>query len=268
LDASALSPGEYQAIVAIEHNDPAQLIPIEVPAGLSVIERQVGLLLAPSRQEGGGLSATTVDYLFAVKNAGNYTDGFSLEASGEWTATLSADTTGPLGVGETYVFTLSVSIPATAAEGNSDSATVTARSASDPGVSATAEAVTTCTGEREAGLSLTPTVQERSGLPGAAVVYTFTLTNEGNYADSFNLEASGAWPATLSAETTGLLGVGESYVFTLSVAIPAAADEGNSDMTTITARSQYDSEVWDSAEAITTAALRKLYLPLLLRNSD
>jgi hypothetical protein len=122
--------------------------------------------------------------------------------------------------------------------------------------------------ERQAGVSLTPSLQERSGVPGELVVYSFILTNAGNYTDSFRLELSGAWPATLSADTTGPLGVGESLELTLSVAIPGSAEEGSSDTTTITARSECDNEVWDSAEAITTAALWKLYLPLLLRNSD
>jgi YVTN family beta-propeller protein len=39
-DATTLSPGDYQATLAIEHNDPAQSSPVELPVTLTVVKRQ------------------------------------------------------------------------------------------------------------------------------------------------------------------------------------------------------------------------------------
>jgi hypothetical protein len=97
------------------------------------------------------------------------------------------------------------------------------------------------------------------------------VTNLGNYTDTFSLEASGVWVPTLSHDTTDPLDVGESFVFTLEVAIPATADEGSSDLATITAQSGFDSEVSSSAEVTTTALPPpgwQVYLPLILKNSE
>jgi hypothetical protein len=65
--------------------------------------------------------------------------------------------------------------------------------------------------------------------------------------------------------------MGESFVFTLEVAIPATADEGSSDLATITARSASDPAVSSSAEVTTTALPPpgwQVYLPLVLKNSE
>jgi uncharacterized membrane protein len=129
----------------------------------------------------------------------------------------------------------------------------------------------TMTVEGEVALSLVPALQEGSGLPGETVVYTLTVTNLGNYTDTFSLEASGVWVPTLSAATTGPLGVGESFVFTLDVAVPGTATPGSGDTTTIIAQSMADPAVSESAEAITTAvsvSRRPVFLPLVLKNSD
>jgi YVTN family beta-propeller protein len=120
----------------------------------------------------------------------------------------------------------------------------------------------------QAALSLIPALQERKGAPGETVVHTFTLTNQGNANDTFSLNASGVWTPTLSADTTGSLGVHESFVFTLGVTIPSAATHGISDTTTITARSTLDSGVSESVRAMTTAiSPYRIYLPLVIRNS-
>jgi len=54
-------------------------------------------------------------------------------------------------------------------------------------------------------------------------------------------------------------------VFTLGVAIPRTAVCGSSDTTTIIARSTFNTEVWKSAQAVTTVRPRKLFLPLILK---
>jgi hypothetical protein len=125
--------------------------------------------------------------------------------------------------------------------------------------------------ERQADLSLTPPTQEGTGVPGDTVIYSFSLMNEGNYTDTFSLDASGAWLPTLSAISTGQLGMGKSFVFTLEVAIPSNATEGSSDTTTVTAQSGFDSAVSGSAEVITTAGPPlgwRVYLPIVLKVAE
>jgi YVTN family beta-propeller protein len=141
-DARALSPGDYEAIVAIEHNDPGQADPAELPVTLTVVERQAGLSLAPILQQGNGRPGDTVVYTVTLTNEGNYTDTFTLEVSGLWPADVSAEDTGPLAAGESMAFQIEVTVPISATYGMSDTTTITGRSVYDPDVSASAQVVT------------------------------------------------------------------------------------------------------------------------------
>jgi uncharacterized membrane protein len=124
-------------------------------------------------------------------------------------------------------------------------------------------------GELSAGLLvMTP---GGTGAPGSVSVYTFTVTNEGNYTDTFDLAASGAWTATLSTNTAGPLAPGEAFTFTLDVAIPDGAAPGEEDVTTVTATSGWDTAIWATVQVTTTAAggeAYAVYLPVVLRASS
>jgi hypothetical protein len=96
-------------------------------------------------------------------------------------------------------------------------------------------------------------------------VYTFTLTNLGNVTDTFELEVSGAWTATLSAGDTGALGVGESVVVTVTVMIPAGAGLGDDEVVTLTATSVLDAEVSRAAVITTRVASWVIHLPVIFR---
>jgi YVTN family beta-propeller protein len=119
----------------------------------------------------------------------------------------------------------------------------------------------------QAGVALTPEELQASGLPGETVVYTLTVTNQGNIPDSFTIDADSTWQADLSATTTPELGPGESFVFTLSVTVPDDAAEGDDDTTMIMVTSNFDSTVTANVQATTTAylAIQKVYLPIIVR---
>ncbi|HLF87885.1 MAG TPA: FixG Ig-like domain-containing protein, partial [Anaerolineales bacterium] len=104
--------------------------------------------------------------------------------------------------------------------------------------------------------------QAASADAGTTVVYTVTVTNTGNTLDTFDLTASGSWPATLSQATLSL-GGGKSATFTVEVAVPGNAAGGDSNVTTVTATSQTNPTATDNTDLTTTVVTYKLYLPLI-----
>jgi hypothetical protein len=141
-DASELSAGTYEAVIALEHNAPGQSNPTEIPVSLVVIGYEPGVSIEPDAQSAAAGAGVTVAYTYTLTNLGDLPDTFTLDVSGIWTTTLSADTTGELQPGETFVFTVSVTVPLEALDGEQDLALIIATSTNDPQVSASAEATT------------------------------------------------------------------------------------------------------------------------------
>lgn len=113
--------------------------------------------------------------------------------------------------------------------------------------------------------------QAKEGLVGQTVTYNMVVTNTGNTADSFALTVDSVWSAVLSNTTTGNLNPGETFNFTVMVAVPAGAADGAIDVATVTATSDADDTVFDTAELTTTAATEpvveyRLYLPIIAKN--
>jgi hypothetical protein len=260
-DASGLNPGVYYAALAMENNDPAQPNPFLVPVTMTVVAVEPLVALEPEAQVASGEPGSVVTYTLSVYNVGNIADSYTLTAAGTWTATLPVTGTGILEPGEDTRIVFSVSIPADAADGSSDTTTVTAES-TYPGVSATAEATTTAMVAAEPLVTLEPETQSASGEPGSVVTYTLTVQNMGNVADSYTLAVSGTWTATLQVTQTGTLAPGEEYPMILSVTILADAVDGSSDTAMVTAESTYPG-VSATAEVVTTAIVPEweVFLP-------
>jgi len=101
-----------------------------------------------------------------------------------------------------------------------------------------------------AGVTLSPD-HRRTAIPGSTLLYTHTLTNNGNVTDTFDLTLSTGWgllvsqtPVTLSQEVTTTVHV--------RMTIPTDAVSGTIDTTRITATSQLDPDVSASAVDTTT----------------
>jgi len=191
-----------------------------------------------------------------------------LSVAGNSWPTSVASSVGPLAAGQATTVDVAVSIPSDPAPEQvpiaSDSFALLAVSASEPRVSAQAEGTTVA--------EATPAVdlggdQAGSGAPGDQVIYVFTVTNMGNYTDTFTLSLAGwAWPSALSVSATDALAPGESQTVTLTVDIPVDATDGDTDTVTLMAISTLDPGVSDNAMATTTAEGWRYYLPIILKN--
>ena len=111
---------------------------------------------------------------------------------------------------------------------------------------------------------MTPASQTQSGDPGEVVTHTYTITNTGDYTDTFGLSVSGAGWTTNAPVDTGPLAAGESVTIDVAVSIPTALPPME-DSFTLTTISGLDSDVTAQSTGTTrTTKWYKFYLPLIL----
>lgn len=102
-------------------------------------------------------------------------------------------------------------------------------------------------------VGLVPTADTRFDSPGATISYKLTVTNAGNANDSYTITVTGnAWTTTPTA-SVGPVAASGTADFTVTVAIPADATEGDSDAATIKVTSQSTSTQSATAIVTTTA---------------
>ena len=225
-----------------------------------------GLLLEPDKS-GSGDPGQTVVYTHTLTNQTNITDTFNIVASsslgfGTGLAPLPPIT---VGAGASTTLTLSVTIPAGTLAGRTDTTSVTATSQTDTSVTGTAVNATTV--NTVYGLLLTPDNQS-AGNPGQTLLYSHTLTNQGNDVDTFDIttNSSAGFTVTLVSETSVTLVPGTSATVVLTVGIPDDAAAGIVDVTSVTATSQSMSSV--SATVTNTTSVNPVYALLLAPNNS
>jgi uncharacterized repeat protein (TIGR01451 family) len=213
-----------------------------------------GVELDPPTDSLSGDPGETVTYTLRLTNTGNISDTYDLTTTGNtWVTSIQPSTVGPLDPGEGTDVDVFVSIPVDAAQGDSDIATITALSQSDPAESDTS--VLTTTVNTVYGVVLEPPTASIIGGPGETVTYTLRLTNTGNTTDTFDLAASGnTWVTGVQPPTVGPLSPGEGADVVVTVAIPAGTADGDTDVATITATSLADASASDSSVLTTTAS--------------
>ncbi|MFQ6099686.1 MAG: right-handed parallel beta-helix repeat-containing protein [Anaerolineae bacterium] len=195
----------------------------------------------------GGQAAV---YTHTLKNDGNYTDTFTLEAhsSGGLTVTLSADSILlPMGVTETVYVT--VTVPVTTGFWV-DTAVVTATSVADPAEAATATDQTFV--NRTAAVELEPDWTDSGA--DTTIHYYHTLTNTGDYTDTFDLTlfTTQGWGLLVTSSPVEDVGPLMTTTVHVRVTIPPTATGGMEDVTIVTATSRFDSNGWDMATDTTT----------------
>ncbi|RME41338.1 MAG: hypothetical protein D6794_00800, partial [Deltaproteobacteria bacterium] len=103
-----------------------------------------GVTLAADSVAQSALPGEVVTYTLTLTNSGLYTDTYDLSlGASAWSSVLSVASAGPLSPGASAAFTVRVSIPASAADGESDALALTALSQSDPAVLQTLTLTTT-----------------------------------------------------------------------------------------------------------------------------
>ncbi|MFQ5614911.1 MAG: right-handed parallel beta-helix repeat-containing protein, partial [Anaerolineales bacterium] len=106
-----------------------------------------------------------------------------------------------------------------------------------------------------AGVELAPPFTSQ-GLPRHVALYTHTLTNTGNYTDTFVLSAQSNQGWVVTVPVTVEIGAGLNITVLAEVAIPAAAISGTVDTTEITATSSLAPSVSGVVTDTTTVALK------------
>jgi DNA-binding beta-propeller fold protein YncE len=143
VDTTGLPLGTHEAVLALEHNDPAQESPLLLPVTVQVVAQTAAVTLTPMTTSGSGLPGTPVTYTLTVQNSGNGPDTFAISVSSDWVATPSMVTTSELMPGQSQQFTVVVQIPQSAAVGSADDTTVTATSQFNNTITQTATLTTT-----------------------------------------------------------------------------------------------------------------------------
>jgi len=131
IDAYGESPNDIDPDLTNNHAECAVTLPL------------VSATLAPPSQTASALPGSTVTYTFTLTNTGNVADTFAISTTGVWTAQLSAASSGELLPGESFVFTLQVTVPTDAQAGQQDTAQVIVQSGYMPTVQASAYVTTT-----------------------------------------------------------------------------------------------------------------------------
>jgi hypothetical protein len=136
--------------------------------------------LAPATQTDGGKVGTSVPYTLTVSNRGFNADSYTLSASSAWaasffdaTCTTPQTTTPTLAAGGTTNICVKVAIPAAAANGATNAATVTATSVASPSISASA-AINTIAVAADVNTLL---VDNDDNAPDVQSVYSAALTS-------------------------------------------------------------------------------------------
>lgn len=227
-------------------------------SGLMVRKVEVGIM--PNVNLGENGDNLTFDVL--VKNVGDLPENYTLTIENVWAASLSSNRLDNINGGENKHTTLFVKIPNNANPGDSDNVTVIATSMENAEVSENA----TCTarvGSFSVEVSIVPGSQEN--VPGGMLNYTIKVSNTGTLNDVYtlnpadNIDGNNYWEDNISLDVNSLaVPAGENRTTTLRVHIPDNAAPGTDDKITVTATSQANNTVKNSASCTAHVAIVRI----------
>jgi predicted alpha-1,2-mannosidase len=169
--------------------------------------------LTPAAQKGGGRVGTDATFSVHLANAGYEADSYTISSASTWPAHVYDSTcTTPLGTTATVQpadgvdLCVKVGVPASAANGDTGDTTITATSAADPSVSATAKLTTIAVSVD------TLVVDEDGGSPNVESYYEDALAANGVPFSYWNLAADPTLPLSmLTAHKNVVWFTGNSY---------------------------------------------------------
>ena len=154
--------------------------------------------------------------------------------------------------------TISVVVQASAEVGATDGFTLTAVSPTYPPLIITG----TTTTRVQPAVTLSPTVSTQNDRLGDTITHTFTLTNSGDYSDTFALTITGnGWASSVAAETA-VLAPQQTATIPIAVQIPPNLSQQRNlipiahDTLTLTATSGHETAVFAQAQATTYAQVQ------------
>ncbi len=201
----------------------------------------------------------TVVHDFLLGNTGLNDDSYNLLISGEsWTTTLLTASPIALQAGMTATIQVQVDIPH--APNTSDSFTITATSVNSPTVSSSAMGTTNAVVNPAVNASTDN--DNQTGNSGEVLTYTVSVTNTGDYTDTFTVDLSGnLWPTSASTASVGPLGAGQSTSIEVYVTVGASG----SDSVTVAFISDLDNNVSDSVVLTSVVGTFEIYMPTVLK---
>ena len=246
VDTSSLSEGKHYILVHGMNNQ-NQWGPFTA-VFLTVTTPAYGVMLTPDSASAQDDPGVTVIYPMQVTNIGLNVDTYDITVDSLW-ETNAPTTVGPILPGENATFDVQVTIPADALNGESDIAVITVTSQNNSNATDTSALTTTA---NFYDLALSPSTADGNGYPGGQVGYILHLTNQGNAADTFDIQSSSLWNITLPS-SVGPLEPGAGVDINVTVDVPSSAVPGDFDTAQVTATSQADGSKSQSSTLTTTA---------------
>jgi hypothetical protein len=229
----------------------------------TLVMAQYGVIIAPDNS-GSGNPGQTIPYTHIITNTGNADDTFTIQAVSELSFPVTlAPSSVPLAAGAGAYINITVTIPGDASADKPETTVVTATSTADSTVYAAATNVTTV--NPIDNITFGPN-NESVAYPGETVVYTHTLTNDGNRSNTVSLAGSSSrgYAVTVVPESI-TLEQNQSAMVTATVAIPIGTPTGQ-DITTVTASPLHGAA--RTATNTTTIRHWQLFLPMIVRPAE
>jgi uncharacterized membrane protein len=247
MDSHQISYGS--GILVIEGTPSMTSVP---PVTIRVLGRGVDVTISPDNQS--GVPGTTLNYTVTVKNTGNMgSDNYNLTVSDNagWALTLDNYRSENVPENVSRTTTLHVHIPDNATGNTNDNVIVKATSRGDNTKSDNASCIAQAIASIRRGVqvSISPSTQDNEN--GGTLRYTVTIKNTGNVTEDYDLDKTDtrSWTLTLPSSVTDVI-PDENRQVTLTVGIPATAENNTSDTITVTATSSENTEIENSATCV------------------